>query len=190
MSDKTCEFEGCSQTQRAKKLCSGHYQQTARGEVLKPLGTKGRKPSAESKEAFFWSRVEKTDGCWNWTGSKTTLGYAILKYRGGVTGAYRFSYALAHGPIPENGVIDHLCHNPGCVNPAHLRAASHAQNMQNLRGAQVNSKSGFRGVYYYEKFGYWVAQVKANGKRVRKAGFKTAEEASVAAEEIRRELHS
>ena len=28
----------------------------------------------------FWTFVEKTGGCWNWKGSKTTTGYGNFRY--------------------------------------------------------------------------------------------------------------
>jgi hypothetical protein len=34
------------------------------------------------------------------------------------------------GPIPEGLVIDHLCREPGCVNPLHMEAVSMETNTQ------------------------------------------------------------
>lgn len=79
----------------------------------------------------FWLRVNKTQGCWLWTGSKDPYGYGYLKVgrKGRVIG-HRLSYELAKGPISKDKEIDHLCHNPGCVNPSHLEAVSHAENIR------------------------------------------------------------
>ena len=44
-----------------------------------------------------------------------------------------------------------------------LRAASCAQNQYN-RGAQVNNKSGYKGVYWDRRRGKWVATIKVNRK--------------------------
>lgn len=36
-----CSFPECSKKHRAKSLCTGHYNQQARGETLAPLGARG-----------------------------------------------------------------------------------------------------------------------------------------------------
>lgn len=78
-----------------------------------------------SEQERFWSNVEKGGQCWNWTGSKNR-GYG--KFRRSNCGptviAHRLSYEWAKGPITEGLVIDHLCRNPSCVNPAHLEAVT------------------------------------------------------------------
>ncbi len=43
--------------------------------------------------------------------------------------AHRVSYELHKGPIPDGLFIDHICRTRCCVNPNHLRAVTHAQNM-------------------------------------------------------------
>lgn len=86
----------------------------------------------------FWSRVNKTDTCWLWTGAKLPHGYghfvAGSKKNGTRTDwrAHRWSYVQINGPIPKGLELDHLCRIPQCVRPDHLEAVTHRVNM--LRG--------------------------------------------------------
>jgi hypothetical protein len=91
------------------------------------------RPPRETREERFWKKVEKTETCWLWTGGKTKRGYGtffIGNRRHDM--AYRYAYEMLVGPIPDGLEIDHLCRNPLCVNPAHLEAVTHRENM--LRG--------------------------------------------------------
>jgi len=51
---------------------------------------------------------------------------------------HRFSYQLFKGDIPMNLELDHLCRNKLCVNPDHLEAVTHRENV--LRGNGLASK--------------------------------------------------
>jgi hypothetical protein len=72
--------------------------------------------------------------CWEWTGCKTSSGYGIITKDRRQTTAHRVAYEEWFGPIPErdeNGkrlVVDHLCRNHGCVNPAHLELVTYGEN--------------------------------------------------------------
>lgn len=86
----------------------------------------------------------RLDGdCMVWTGSATPDGYGRLEFNGSPTYAHRMSYELAKGPIPQGLEIDHLCRRPGCVNPHHLEAVTHRENM--LRGSRATATECQRG---------------------------------------------
>lgn len=70
-------------------------------------------------------------GCWIWMGSLDVKGYSRVSL--GCLGwvkAYRVSYELFKGPIPPDRLVCHKCSIPSCVNPDHLFAGTHQQNMQ------------------------------------------------------------
>lgn len=58
--------------------------------------------------------------CWQFRGHLDPQGYGRL-CRGGHRLAHRVYYTELVGAIPEGLVIDHLCRQHGCVNPAHLQ---------------------------------------------------------------------
>ena len=77
--------------------------------------------------------------CWEWQGA-TSNGYGILNVGGKKTYAHRFS-VLFHGRKIRHGfVVDHLCSNRRCVNPAHLEVVTMQENAR--RGVEATTKRG------------------------------------------------
>lgn len=77
----------------------------------------------------FFSKLQKSDGCWNWTGSKNEAGYGKLGQRY----AHRLSWQLENKKEISSGmVICHHCDNPSCVNPGHLFIGTQKDNMQDM----------------------------------------------------------
>ncbi len=88
-------------------------------------------------EERFWAKVDKNgpNGCWIWLGTRNNWGYGhfwLNKHKGHMIFAHRFAYELLRTLIPEGMTIDHLCHNPACVNPDHLEVVTVKDNI--LRG--------------------------------------------------------
>jgi hypothetical protein len=83
----------------------------------------------------FWKKVNVRSAaeCWLWQASYLKSGYG--QHAAGVY-AHRRAWELANGAsiIPgRRNVVMHLCDRPGCVNPAHLRLGSHADNLEDMR---------------------------------------------------------
>jgi len=68
-------------------------------------------------------------GCMIFTRAKNAKGYGRLKGPDRrLRLAHRVAYEATRGPIPAGLVIDHLCRNPACCNPAHLEAVTTQEN--------------------------------------------------------------
>lgn len=141
-------------------------------------------------EERFWDKVNKSGpfGCWIWTGVTTGDGYGQIYDNGKMFCAHRVAFELTNGIIPKRMCIDHICHNPACVNPTHLRLATVSDNNHNSIIPKTNT-SGFKGVFWHTQYSKWQAQIRCNGKRIYLGRFDSPEDAYTAYCEAAKRLH-
>jgi hypothetical protein len=89
--------------------------------------------SEETRQKRFWSKVNKTSGCWLWTGPRFTNGYGVVCIGGTKrTGAHRYAWSTVHGQIPAGMVVCHVCDTRLCVRPEHLFVGTHLDNIRDM----------------------------------------------------------
>jgi hypothetical protein len=86
----------------------------------------------------FWHKTTPgPNGCLEWTGSITAVGYPTMSIHGRQVGAHRVGWVIGTGKeIPDGWEIDHLCRNIKCVNPEHLEAVTRRENLRRSRVAR------------------------------------------------------
>lgn len=84
----------------------------------------------------FFAKVQITDYCWLWTGTANPR-YGTIRVNKITHYCHRWIYEQVVGPIPTGYDIDHLCRYTLCVNPDHLEAVTHGENIR--RGANVRA---------------------------------------------------
>lgn len=130
----------------------------AGGPIAKPRPVVARNTPLDRMRELAHERLrchmEERDGHWLWTAA-TDNGYGIMTFAGSRWQAHRLAYFACVGPLPDDLVIDHECHNEDntcaggdqclhrrCFNPTHLVPRTRHENSQRGRaGAHLARKT-------------------------------------------------
>lgn len=137
-----------------------------------------------------WISYNATNGQFTWlktsgkgyagaiAGTPQAKGYIAISIRGRQFLAHRLAWLFVHGDLPTKQ-IDHINGVKTDNRIANLRLATNMQNHAN-RGAQRNSTSGVKGVYWFKPQQKWKAQIQVNGKAI-VLGYFASKDAAIAA---------
>lgn len=114
---------------------------------LQALWRSQRSPLRASYEEARWSdfiaalreRVAvTTGGCWIWGGTKSlskksSSPYPVIRWSGKTHQVHRLSLEAKHGQSLGSQQSHHACGNTMCVNPSHLQAATHIENIAEMK---------------------------------------------------------
>lgn len=94
-------------------------------------------------EDKFWSKVNKTDTCWLWTGGNRGNGYGIMTVNYVLKSAHRLAWEFTYGEIPGGLQVNHKCDVRLCVRPSHLYLGTQRQNLIDARErGRLKDRSG------------------------------------------------
>ena len=99
-----------------------------------------------NQKVDIWKHIEVKgpSDCWPCTLKKGDgRGHKLFDTCGRVLYAHRIVYELHYGSIPASPLIVlHLCSNPACCNPAHLKAGTKSENTKQAYKEGVLSNKG------------------------------------------------
>jgi hypothetical protein len=142
-----------------------------------------------SISANDFEKVNEFSGTWYARWNKGTKSFYVMGNLPTVNGKRGTVYLHRLILEAEPGLVpDHINHDTLNNTRDNLRLLTHAENLQNRTGPQLNCKSGVRGVYWFKPHNKWMAKLRLNGKDIFIGYFKDLEKAKLAIEEARKKL--
>lgn len=128
MGKAVCSIDECERLAVARTLCRPHWKHWRRwGDPTHYQVERPRIPASDR----FWTKVDKSGNCWEWTAYRDGLGYGFFRMTPAepMWRAHRAAWTLVNGPIPEGMVVCHRCDNPPCVRIDHLFLGTNQDNV-------------------------------------------------------------
>lgn len=134
---RQCKVEGCEKPLWARGICRMHYGRWERHgdtNALRVFHFLSFSRPDELKKMLLNHRTITSDGCWEWTRTRTSEGYGNQTVDGRVYRVSRLSKALFHGfDLNSPLLMCHHCDNPPCFNPNHLFPGTDKDNSEDCR---------------------------------------------------------
>lgn len=101
--------------------------------------------------------LSESDDCTYHTGWTNRLGYSQLQFcfQGGKYNieTHRAAYMLYHNvQLSKDNIVMHMCDNPGCMNPKHLKMGTHNDNVQDRVKKNRSATGTKNGRYVHGKY--------------------------------------
>ena len=133
---RLCTVEGCELRYRSNGYCKKHFALYYRYGRPEPL------PPKPIKQRLLEKIVIDENGCWIWRGCIASKGYASIIVDGKSRLAHRLSYEAFIGPLGTL-LACHKCDVRRCINPDHLFAGTHFDNVADMWAKGRGAKDSF-----------------------------------------------
>ena len=140
---------------RGCRECNRKCQRRFRANAHKSKGRNSFKYKRLPKGASVLDRIKakivEQEGpletpCWIWMGSLCGPGYGQIKItekgRSRRAMVHRWMFEHRFGPPPDGADVHHKCDTTRCVNPGHLEAVSHRENIRETTNKITHCKHG------------------------------------------------
>jgi len=89
------------------------------------------------------------NGCIEWQRARSAYGYGVVSFQNQVMTVNRLMLILLFGEPATKSVAMHLCDNPPCINPSHLRWGTHAENSQDMVAKNRRKSNPVTGIRHH-----------------------------------------
>lgn len=114
-----------------KQPTMDEFRRSLRSYTRRPSRATSQTPLTDRLVAYIDYPGNDAD-CWPWMGAQQGGGYGVVGVKGKSRRVHRVIFEILVGPIIPGLVLDHLCRNRACCNPAHLEPVTNRVNL--LRG--------------------------------------------------------
>lgn len=135
---------------------------------------------------FHW-RESRGRVCAGQVAGALCRGYVVIRVDGILYRAHRLAWLYYHGKMPANE-IDHINRDKSDNRICNLRAATSAENKQNLSLKQSN-KSGVAGVCFDTTRNKWAVNIRFDGRRMHVGRYDNFSEAVAVRKAAERKYH-
>lgn len=146
--DNACKSQGQSRTPEPPRRPFRTRETGTAGQIWAQSGKALPESTLQPKfQQLFWSRVNRTESCWEWSSSKDAKGYGRIRLPGRRAHfrAHRIAFFLSTGVDPRDLLVCHTCDNPSCVRPDHLFLGTIADNVSDMMAKGRNTPTGISG---------------------------------------------